>query len=253
MFGKSLASWLILFLTTIGLVSGQFKFWNKLGFIGWLLLTTTASVGYVYWVYQYFEFSFDVPGVMMFMTTNICPAMQMIGGVITLTTTSHRIPHLVQNLGNPPPRMMWLFGLVIISLIFMVYIHFKTRNIILILGLLLYDMLSMTNFFMVGVSVSLFWKNLDNKDLIVDAKSAKLFAPQLIKECKSLKSYLSPICFIWFVVQTGVLITTSFSVLTCKTLVLLPELIFAFLSLLYACLIIDECFGKFKTLSEKIR
>ena len=253
MFGRTLTSWLILLFSTVGILPGQSRCWNWLGFLAWLVLTAIASTAYCYEVYLYFAFIPSIPGLLMLMNLVVLPPLQMVGCVFTLARTGTKIPGLVKSSNLPIPCVCMLLAFVTASWCWMCYGFLQSQDWMLALSMELFGFLCWTNIFMLGASVSLLCENLKKKDFIVDAMSAKLIATDIISDCKSLRSYLSPMCFILFFVQTGVLISNGYSSLSCKSMKLLPELIFSVFSMLYACLVVHLYFDQFKSMTEKLR
>ena len=256
---KTFSFWLIWILVKIGLVpGGSSRCRDWLGLWAWMVIVTVASVFYVYQFIISDMVAFDIPGLMMLLGMAIMPAIQMFGVVLALSPTSTKVPDLVQTKNVPLPYMWPFFCLVTISWAFMLsnFIRQPSLNVFFVaflLSLIIYSLLYWTNIFIIGVSIGQFCDKLDKRDLILNVDSAHQIVTALVKDCKALISYLSPMLMVLISVQTCIIIVTSYSLFSCKVQRVATELACATLSLLYICVIIDNCCSKIKSVSEKLR
>ena len=204
---------------------------------------------------------FTILGLMVFTTSYITPVLLMFGTILTLSTAWKKYPCLVRDDYLSLPEMPWLFALVTLANISMictfagpiVTLSNELLDILWGISLLLYCLLCITFTFVIGVCVAQFHKNMEKKEFLKDCKEAKLWGEDIIKQFSSLKSFLSPVLFVVFLVNALIIIADLYHVLAFKELKILPELINSFLVILYVSLIIDGCYDEFTSLPDTLR
>ena len=265
MFGKSITSWIVTFLVAIGILpGGKSKCRDRIGLLIWLIIVTAASVIWIFFMLSNDnEPEFTVPGLMIFTTTYMTPALQMLGTILSLSTAWKKYPYLVSDDNLALPEMHWLF--VLVTLVNMMMFCFfmepsitQSTGLLYImsgLSLLLYSLLSNTFTFVIGVCVAQFHKNMERKKFLKDCKEVNLLGKDIITQFSSLKSFLSPVFFVVFLVNALIIIADLYHILpySSKAYYILPELIHSFLVILYVSLIMDGCYDEFKSLPDTLR
>ena len=266
MFGKTLSAWFVTFLIVLGILpGGKSKCCDWIGFLVWLTISTVVSIAWIYVTKDLMEDYFknlSIARLIQLSTSYFTPICQIIGTVLALSTASKRYPWLVNDSKLPPPDCLVLFLIVTISNIVYVCLQPVTE------GKEFQDMFSKYTALMVyvlfaervyissiivGLCVAQLKRSIQRKEDITSPYTAILFGEKIVNEFRSLKWFLSPVMFALFLVNSLNVIGDGYFILHMSILGLVPRLVSAFLTLGYVCLVIDGCFGEFKSVAETLR
>ena len=265
MFGKSISAWFVSFLVMLGILpGGKSKVCDKIGFLVWLTISTALSFAFFYINKEYIEAyikDISIASLMTLATSFLTQVVQMIGSVLTLSTVSKSYPFLVSDRKLPLPDCLLFFLIVTLSNI----VYLPTT----IEGMVLYpDLLARVTFVMVcvlfaenvyissiiiGICVAQLKIAIQSKEHLTNPSAAIYFGEKVVKEFRSLKQFLSPVMFVLFLVNSLNVIGDGYFTLLLSNLILIPRLVYSFLTLGYVCLVIDGCFGEFKSVADTLR
>ena len=262
MFGKSITSWFLNFLVAIGILpGGKSKCQDRIGLLVWIIIGTAVSIVLTIGnIGSQGGPDFSVPGLMLFTTANVTTILIFFGTILALSTTWKKYPCLVRDDNLPLPAMPWLFLLVTLTNMGMIYNYIissiqssEILGTLTSISLILVFVMGYLLFLVIGVCGSQFQKNMKRKNTLNDCKDANLFGEEIIQQFSSLKSFLSPLLFVVFLVNVMSVISLSYDILVNKIMSLIPELIPALLGILYVCQIMDGCYSEFKSLPQTLR
>ena len=265
MFGKSISAWFVSFLVMLGILpGGKSKVCDKIGFLVWLTISTALSFAFFYINKEYIEAyikDISIASLMTLATSFLTQVVQMIGSVFTLSTVSKRYPLLVTDSKLPLPDCLLFFLIVTLSNI--VYLptaiegmeRFKdifTKATFFTVCVLFAETVYISSI-IVGICVAQLKRSIHKKEDLTNPSAAIHFGEKVVQEFRSLKWFLSPVMFVLFLVNSLNVIGDGYFTLLYSNLILIPRLVYSFLTLGYVCLVIDGCFGEFKSVADTLR
>ena len=267
MFDKSISSWFVSFLVMLGILpGGKSKRCDRIRFLFWLTISTVVSIGWIYIYKDYIEKlmnNLSIANLMKLSTSFLTPVWQMIGTVFALSTASKRYPWLVRDSKIPLPDCLFVFLIVTLSNV--VYLPFAidiqdkisldtfSKATSLTAYVLFAGKVYMSSI-IIGICVAQLKRSIQKKEDLTSPSSAIHFGEKVLQEFKSLKWFLSPVMFVLFLVNSLNAIGDGYVILSYKEVTtLVARLVVSFLTLGYVCLVVDSCFGEFKSVADKLR
>ena len=264
LFGKSISAWLVGFLVLIGLLpGGKSKSLDKVRFAIWIVITASASFGWIYINKTRIEPLLN-PSIrnLILLTSAVAPqVIQMIASVVAFSTAWQRYPWLIRDDQMPPPDTLWYFALVLLSNFWAVYLLtkyiFELTNVVakVVFGaaFLIYLEIILVITFIVGICIGQLQRNIRMKNNIKSLLSARIFGENIVKEFRCLKYFLSPVMFVHFLCNTLVVISQAYVCLTLKDLTSAPLWCYSLLTMGYICFVVSSCYEEFKSLTDILR
>lgn len=272
MYGKSITSWFVTALVFIGILPGGKSKWKDwIRFVVWLAIVTAS--GCLWFYAQYLKHSkkgvknLQILYLMKIASEYITPGLLMIGTVLALSTAWKRYPNLIKDIILPTPTKPLVLLLAVMSSIWLVCIaigasKFATPldSIAKVVVLPLKTELSVISTAIIGICVAQFQKSLEGIKAVTNVMTACIFGENIIMQLGSLKRFLSPLLFALLPVHTLNLTFYSYEVLTANSNklqhvgpVMALQIFTSALTVLYICLVLDDCFSAFKSLPKKLR
>ena len=269
MFHKSVSALFVAFLVMIGILpAGKSKCCDRISFLVWLTISTVVSIGWIYVFKDYIAIltkDLSIDNLFLLSTTFLTPIWQMIGTDLALSTASKRYPWLVRDGRIPLPDYVVLF--LVVTLSNLVYLPVFIENPVnkfpgdmfskgtALTGDILFSGKVYISSIITGICVAQLKSSIQKKEDLTIPSAAIHFGEKVLKEFKSLKWFLSPLMFVLFLVNSLNAIGHGYFILAFPNLttLLTLRLVASLLTLGYVCLVVDSCFGEFKSVADKLR
>ena len=269
MFGKSPSAWFITLLSIIGILpGGRSRSLDNMRFLAWMIAVTSLSVIWIYTNKQQIGFLLNdltIANLMTLTTSWLTYVFLMIGTVLALSTAFKRYPLLVKDNNIPAPDGLFLFMLVIMSNVWYWYTNINNKKQLLSMFSSTFSKvnavavwifnaeLTLVCAFVIGVCVAQFKGKMLRTENEKSLTRVILLGENNVKVFRSLKFFLSPIMFVVFVAHSLSVVGYSYLSLTFKAWETIPFILFSSLNMAYVCVIIDGCYGTFKSSSDYLR
>ena len=272
MFSKAIISLLVL----LGLLpKGKSTAIDWLILLLWLALTAGLAGFHMFYinisqaVYTFNNLTFL--RLMLFVSTEMMPSFLGIGSVISLSTSQKRYPYLYQVGMLKLPRHSLLLLIALTSIGWMTYEetnYFANNDTMFEFGVsaawaIVNTALGSSSLFIVGLAAAIFQQEttkLNRLDIVEDVKLASSAAENLLHHHRSLLHFMSPLLFTLITAYTPLLMVGSYYLLVgsggaagLPPKFMASVLSSSFLSMLYVCLVIDECSTSLATVTTNLR
>ena len=267
LFGKSISSWFVRFMILIGLLpGGKSKSLDAARLFIWIIIGALTTFGWIYVHRSLVELQLKdiiIQKLIMFISSFAAPGVQTIGTVVAFSTAWQRYPCLIREDKIPPPDAFWFFVIVILSNFWafqpiVTTIRLKTYSNVLatiVFGITmgLFLEITMAGTFIVGVCIAQTKRNIQKKTHVKSLCEARIIGENIVKEFRCLKSFLSPLMFVHFLVGTLIVIANANMILTSKILGMVPVFCYALLTMGYICFVANSCYEEFKSVTDILR
>ena len=265
---KSVAARMISCLVFIGLLpSAKSKLRDKISLIAWLIISLALTGGWfhVMWdgIIPLVQIR-DVPSLMRLMTLYVSPVFQTVGSILACHTAAVHYPKLIKDPSIPNPSNPWFFLIVVFSnltsAIYFIVDKFCAPIQNSPVDLAFFSaMMTFLNFdnalcaFLIGTSTACLNQSIQRGKDVISQLSARTLGAAIVEEFRSVKMFLSPMLFIRFVCLCSVAIVYSYRTVVEKENQFFGALACVLLVLVYMCLVIENCYGYFKSVAETLR